>query len=134
MNFVRVYKISKQFEKSTRTWKLKIKVYTNQRLGLQIFYEVSWDRFRYLLQAKWSRDWNQLRHLTEKVSCWLINVFEFASDQECSHAQAFNMGVIYDISYYDEIDDVHGNMKRLLLQTLDGIVHLRDPVNQVSSV
>lgn len=44
------------------------------------------------------------------------------------------MGIFYAVVHYNVVNNIDANVQRLLLEALDGVVHLRYPVDQVGPV
>ena len=129
-----VDEIGEDLEETARTWELQVEVDAYQGLRFQFLDQIGFNRLGNLQQAEGLRDLDELRHLTEELSRRLIDVLELAGDQKSCQTQALNVRVLYVFVHDHVVDDVHANMQRLLLQALDGIVHLGDPVDEVSSV
>ena len=72
--------------------------------------------------------------MTQKMSSWLIYVFEFACNQKCSGTKTMDEWVPDLLMKYDIVYDVYANMQRLLLQTFDRVVYFGYPINEVRSI
>ena len=101
-------------------------------MELQLLYQIGGDCFR--LKTVAPRYSYELRHLAQKFGGRLIYVFELTGNEEGRQTKTMNLSLSNFFSDDHEINDVDGDVQRLLLETFDCVVDFCHPVDEVRTV